>query len=543
MGLGGGFAVLGNDREDVGFVTIGYDNGVIANIHASWVDPFKVRQLVVVGTQERILFDDVNPSQPVTVVSRGVRGAGPRDVEPHAIREGADVVPVIAPSEPLKNQSIDFLDAIDSGREPVADRRDRVASGRGDGGGRRVHASRRHSGTGQPTVDPSTRMNMTLTTRTTPIPFVDLKAQYASIRDEVDAAIADVLGRANFILGDHVEAFEDEFSRYCGVAHGVGVDSGTSALELALRAVGVGPTDEVITVANTFIASALAISYVGATPVLVDMDPATYQIDVSAIERAITPRTKAIMPVHLYGHPADMTPIMDIAQAHGLVVVEDASQAHGARYRGERVGSFGDVSAFSLYPGKNLGAYGDAGIVVTNDSAVADRVRMDRNYGSRQKYIHESIGFNRRLDTLQAAVLRVKLARLDEWNAARRRHAAAYNERLSGVVTLPGQAADVEPVHHIYPVCVDGRDEVQRVLGEAGVASVIHYPIPIHLQQAYAGLGHGEGTFPETEDLARRELSLPMFPELEDAQIDRVCEVLVSAVASHRDLRGGDDLS
>jgi dTDP-4-amino-4,6-dideoxygalactose transaminase len=366
----------------------------------------------------------------------------------------------------------------------------------------------------------------------TRIPFVDLKAQYATIKDDVDAAIADVVSRANFILGDHVAAFEEEFARYCDCDHGVGVDSGTSALELALRAAGVGAGDEVITVANTFIATTLAISYVGATPVLVDMDPLTYQIDARAIESAITPRTRAILPVHLYGHPADMDPIMEIARRHGLVVVEDASQAHGARYRGRRVGSIGHVAAFSLYPGKNLGAYGDAGIVVTNDPELADRVRMDRNYGSREKYVHESIGFNRRLDTLQAAVLRVKLAHLDRWNEARRRHAAEYTERLGAVdgVVTPQVAPDVEPVFHIYPVRVPRRADVQGRLDQAGVSTVIHYPIPIHLQEAYRDLGYLEGAFPHTEALAREELSLPMFPELESGQIDRVCDGLSSAL-------------
>lgn len=376
---------------------------------------------------------------------------------------------------------------------------------------------------------------MTTTTTTTTIdliPFVDLRAQYAAIKDDVDEAIADVVGRVNFILGDHVDAFEEEFAAYCDCAHGVGVDSGTSALNLALRAVGVREGDEVITVANTFIATALAISYSGAKPVLVDMDPTTYQIDVGAVEWAITPRTRAILPVHLYGHPADMDPIMDLASRHGLAVVEDASQAHGARYRGRRVGSIGHAAAFSLYPGKNLGAYGDAGIVVTNDPDIADKVRMDRNYGSREKYVHESIGFNRRLDTLQAAVLRVKLTRLDEWNAARRRHAAAYTERLAevGGVVTPQQASDVESVFHVYPIRVRHRDEIQQSLAGVGVSTVIHYPIPIHLQQAYAGLGLGRGAFPHTEELAAQELSLPMFPELGSSQIHRVCDALTSAV-------------
>lgn len=361
------------------------------------------------------------------------------------------------------------------------------------------------------------------------VPFVDLSAQFASIRDDIEAAIAGVLERNDFILGDSVARFEEEMAAYCEAAHAVGVDSGTSALELALMALGVGSGDEVITVANTFIASALAISYVGATPVLVDIDPDTYQIDPSLIEAAITPRTKAIMPVHLYGHPADMDPINEIARSHGLKVVEDASQAHGARYKGRRVGALGDVSAFSLYPAKNLGAYGDAGVVVTDDLEIADQIRLLRNYGSKVKYRHELRGFNRRLDTLQAAVLRVKLRYLDAWNAARRNHGAKYDELLqehTDVVRLPATAEFAEPVFHLYVVQHEERDRLQEHLADRGISTVIHYPIPIHLQPAYADLGHDEGSFPLTERAATRILSLPMYAELQADDINYVCDAV-----------------
>jgi dTDP-4-amino-4,6-dideoxygalactose transaminase len=368
------------------------------------------------------------------------------------------------------------------------------------------------------------------------VPFVDLRAQFHSIRTEVETAINGVIERCDFILGDSVAEFEAEMAAYCEAAYGIGVDSGTSALELALMALDIGPGDEVITAANTFIATALAISYVGATPVLVDIDPDTYQIDPGLIEGAITPRTKAIMPVHLYGHPADMDPILDIAARHGLKVIEDASQAHGARYKGRRVGALGDIGAFSLYPAKNLGAYGDAGVLVTSDPALDEKLRLLRNYGSVQKYHHEIRGFNRRLDTMQAAVLRVKLAHLDGWNAARRSHADAYNKALEGLadsVRLPKTADYAEPVFHLYVVRHEDRDGLQDHLGMRGIGTVIHYPIPIHLQPAYADLGQSQGSFPVTEAFADGILSLPMYAELERSHIEYVCAA-INEFADHR---------
>ena len=365
------------------------------------------------------------------------------------------------------------------------------------------------------------------------VPFVDLGAQYASLRPEVDEAIAAVLGNTGFILGSEVARFEEAFAACCEAEHAVGVDSGTSALELALRAYEIGPGDEVITVANTFVATALAISYVGARPVLVDTDPDTYTIDVGAIEAAITPRTRAILPVHLYGQPADMDPILEIARRHGLVVIEDACQAHGARYKGRRVGSLGDAAAFSFYPAKNLGAYGDGGMVVTRDAAAAEAVRILRNYGQKAKYVHLLKGFNRRLDTLQAAVLNVKLGHLDAWNEARRAHARAYDERLRDLpLVAPQVPAYAEPVYHLYVVRVNNRDAVQRRLAERGISTGIHYPVAIHEQPAYRDLGHSAGAFPVTEAYAGQILSLPMYAELTDAQIDRVVAALAESLAA-----------
>jgi dTDP-4-amino-4,6-dideoxygalactose transaminase len=364
-----------------------------------------------------------------------------------------------------------------------------------------------------------------MNTRESQVPFVDLAAQYRAIEGEISEAVSKVLREGDFILGREVSLFEEEFAAFCEAKWAVGVDSGTSALELALRAYEIGPGDEVITAANTFIASALAISHAGATPVLVDVDADTYTIDVAAIEKAITPRTKAIIPIHLYGHPADMDPILQLAQRHGLVVIEDACQAHGARYKGKRTGSLGHAAAFSFYPGKNLGAYGDGGAVVTSDAAVAKRLGMLRNYGQKEKYQHMFRGFNRRLDTLQAAVLRTKLKRLDEWNEARRQHAKSYSRLLaqSGFV-VPRASAVCESVWHLYVIRIDQRDALKEHLATRGISAGIHYPIPIHLQPAYRDLGHQPGDFPVTEEYSRQILSLPMYAELTPDILRRVAE-------------------
>jgi dTDP-4-amino-4,6-dideoxygalactose transaminase len=354
------------------------------------------------------------------------------------------------------------------------------------------------------------------------VPFIDLKPQFHAIQSELIPAMQAVMEQTNFILGAPVADFEKAFARYCECEHAVGVASGLDAIKLALRALDIGPGDEVITAANTFIATALGISAVGATPVLVDIDPETYNLDPALLEAAITPRTKAIMPVHLYGQPADMDPILAIAQKRGLAVIEDASQAHGARYKGRRVGSMSDIAAFSLYPGKNLGAYGDGGIATTQNRAWAERIALLRNYGSLVKYHHLEQGENSRLDTLQAVVCRIKLNHLDEWNRKRRAHAARYTEQLQGIEELitPKERGDVEHVYHLYVIRTPRRDELADYLKEAGITTIIHYPIPIHLQPAYANRGWKKGQFPHTEAAANEILSLPMFPEMADDQID-----------------------
>lgn len=351
------------------------------------------------------------------------------------------------------------------------------------------------------------------------IPLVDLKAQYRSIQGEIDAAIRRVVESAAFILGPEVNAFEEAFASYCEANYAVGVDSGTAALFLALKACGIGPGDEVITTPFTFISTAEVISQTGARPVFVDIDPATYNLSPERIEAAITPYTRAIIPVHLYGQPAEMDEIRAIAQAHRLWVIEDAAQAHGARYKGRRVGSLGDIACFSFYPSKNLGAYGDAGAVVTNNAELAARVRSLRDHGRSSKYLHEELGWGLRLDALQAAILRAKLPHLDAWNAARRERASRYAELLAGsAVVTPTALPYVEHVYHCYVVRTPHRDDVVKALQARGIGVGIHYPIPLHLQPAYKSLGYANGAFPISEQYSREVLSLPMYPELTEQQ-------------------------
>lgn len=358
------------------------------------------------------------------------------------------------------------------------------------------------------------------------IPFVDLAWLHESLADDMDRAIKGVLERSDFILGPAVEQFEHAFAAYCEVEYAVGVDSGYSALELALRAYGIGPGAEVITAANTFVATVGAIEACGATPVLVDIDPETSNIDPALAAAAVTSATQAIIPVHLYGRPAPMREIRALADRHGLVIIEDACQAHGARYEGRRTGGLGDAAAFSFYPAKNLGALGDGGAVVTNDPAVAERVRMLRNLGSTVKYQHDIKGFNHRLDTIHAAVLAVKLPLLDQHNALREEAASIYAKLLDGsAVKLPAPAGPGEHVYHLFVVEFAQRDELQAHLGAHGIGTGIHYPVPIHLQPAYGALG-APGRFPVTETVANRILSLPMFPGITREAVERTAETV-----------------
>jgi dTDP-4-amino-4,6-dideoxygalactose transaminase len=355
------------------------------------------------------------------------------------------------------------------------------------------------------------------------IPFVDLHAQYQSIKPEINAAVASVLESGRFVLGPEVVGFEEEFAAYCQARHAIGVNSGTSALHLALLAAGIGPGDEVITTPFTFVATVAAIRYTGARPVFVDIDPRSYTIDVRQIEGAITERTKAILPVHLYGQPADMDALLDIARQHDLVVIEDAAQAHGAVYKSRRVGSIGDLGCFSFYPGKNLGAYGEGGMVVTNNARYAQAVQLLRDWGAEHKYCHTMQGYNYRLEALQAAILRVKLRYLEEWTASRRSHAARYDELLADSdVQTPAVMPYAQHVYHVYAIRTAHRNSLQQTLQDRGIQTGIHYPIPVHLQPAHADLGYRAGSFPHAEQAADEVLSLPMFAELTATQIEQV---------------------
>ncbi len=359
------------------------------------------------------------------------------------------------------------------------------------------------------------------------IPFVDLKGQYDGIKKEIDEAIAEVISKSAFIGGQHVKAFEEDFAKFCGAKYCIGVGNGTDALFIALKALSIGAGDEVITAANSFIASSEAITLTGARVVFADINPGTYNIDVEKLEEKITPRTKAIIPVHLYGQPADMDPILEIANRHRLKVVEDAAQAHGAVYKGRKAGSLGDAACFSFYPGKNLGAYGDAGAIVTSDEDLAKKARMFANHGRMEKYNHEIEGVNSRLDGLQAAVLGVKLRHLPEWTEMRRRNAYLYNEHLAGSgFATPAEIDDVKAVYHLYVIRTENgrRKGLQDHLKSKGISSGIHYPIALPSLQAYAYLKHSERDFPEAVRASQEILSLPMFPELQEKQIEYISD-------------------
>ena len=362
------------------------------------------------------------------------------------------------------------------------------------------------------------------------VPFLDLKAPYGELREELDAACRRVMESGWFILGEELEAFETEFAAYCGARHCVGVGNGLDALHLVLRALKIGEGDEVIVPANTYIATWLAVSHAGATPIPVEPDPQTFNLDPARIEDAITPRTRAVMPVHLYGQPADMDAVREIAARYGLRVIEDAAQAQGARYKGARAGALGDAAGFSFYPGKNLGALGDGGAVVTDDAALADRVRLLRNYGSRAKYYNEERGYNSRLDELQAALLRVKLARLDEWNERRKSVARRYMQALRDApgVTLSQVAEHADPVWHLFVIRHPRRGALQERLAAAGVGSLIHYPLPPHLQDAYTDLGYVPGQLPISERLGREVLSIPIGPHITAEEVDYVISAITS---------------
>ena len=388
-----------------------------------------------------------------------------------------------------------------------------------------------------PITTETTKNTKQLSKRSSQVPFLDLRAAYEELKAELDEAVSRVLGSGYYLLGKEVEAFEEEFAEFLHVKYCVGVGNGLDALQLALRALGVGQGDEVLVPSNTYIATWLAVSYAGAVPVPVEPDERTYNIDPEKLEAAITDRTKAIIPVHLYGQPADMDPILEVARKHNLWVLDDAAQAHGARYKGRRVGGLGNIAGWSFYPGKNLGAFGDGGAVTTNDGELADRVRVLRNYGSRTKYFNEVRGFNSRLDEIQAAVLRVKLKHLDEWNGRRRHIAELYLRDLERCdLILPYVPEWADPVYHLFVVRSGQRDALQQYLKTQGIGTLIHYPVPPHLQQAYCEIGLAAGTLPISERIHRQVVSLPIGPHVTEAQVETVtravCEFCQGSLSS-----------
>ncbi len=557
-----GSRILHRHLEDVGFVSLAYPRNVLGHVHVSWTDPHKVREIVVVGSKARAVFNDLEPVEPVRVFHKGVVALDPVDMTAGGpqlvLRDGDIQSPQVAMEEPLRRQVAHFADCVLDGSPPLTGGREganvvRVmeaidSSVASRGTSVEIQQGLWRPGGGGDAVARTAEPNC--------VQFVDLRAELRDLGAEVTEAIDRTLWRANFVLGDEVAAFEEEFASFCDARHGVGVDSGTSALELILRALHVGPGDEVITAANSFIATAFAVSHVGATPVFVDVDPDTRTIRADAVAAAITERTRAVVPVHLYGQPADVDPIIKLGAQHGFAVVEDACQAHGARYRQRWVGSLGTAAAFSFYPSKNLGALGDGGMVVTSDDGLAAEVRRLRNYGEEAKNVSPVLGFNRRLDELQAAVLRVKLRHLDARNAARAEHARNYLRLLDSAegVIPPRVAANVEPVWHLFVVDLPHsdpgtlasdsakepasgrlrpfRDEVRRRLAEQGVETGVHYPIPIPFQPVYRYLGYRAGAFPIAEECAARVLSLPMHPALDSKSQQRVVEGLYMAMYS-----------
>lgn len=361
-------------------------------------------------------------------------------------------------------------------------------------------------------------------------PFIDLKAQYNNIKEEILSCINDILESSHYILGENVKAFEEEVKNYLGVKEAIGVASGTDALHLALKALNIGKGDEVITTPFTFFATVEVILYAGAKPVFVDIEEQTYNIDPEKIEEKITPHTKAIIPVHIFGAPADMIKISKIASLYGLKIIEDAAQAFGAEINGKKIGSFGDLACFSFYPSKNLGAFGDGGMVVTNDAELAEKIRILRNHGSKGRYLHETVGFNSRLDEIQAGILRIKLKHLDEYNSLRRKKAAVYSNFLNGRVVTPVEKERTYHVYHLYSIRSKEREKIQKTLAEHGIPSVVYYPVPLHLQKALSFLGYKEGEFPVAEKVSKEILSLPIYPELQEDEIFRISQIILKCL-------------
>jgi len=523
---------LGSKHVDTAWIHMIFEQEVVAQLHVSWIDPHKVRDIVAVGEKERITVDDMNPRGMVSIFEGGV-AIPPDGLTTNGLqyRDGDILIPKINAGEPLSDQFQQFIRSVHDPTSPnpslgdfgcqVVEVLEAAEKSAARGGVPINIGAAALPAAGFPEV---TLMPSMVDESQGPIPLVDIKAGYWRRKAEIDKSIAEVLSSGAFIEGPQLKQFEEAFGKFVGVKHCVGVNSGTDALYLAYKHLGVGPGDEIITQANTFIATCLGATTLGATIKLVDCVAGTYQMDVSKLEAAITDKTKLIVPVHLYGLAADMDAVLRVAKARGIPVVEDASQAHGVSYKGRPVGSIGDAGCFSFYPGKNLGAFGDGGALCTNDDTLAARARAWRAWGAQKKYHHTEKGGNSRLDTVQAAILLQKLETLQEGNASRRCVAQFYDKHLQGVgdLELPRAPADCEPVWHLYVIATSHRDGLLKYLNDRGIGAGIHYPIPIHKQEAYKELS--SNVCPVTELYANRILSLPIFPELTEVQRQRVVQ-------------------
>ncbi len=510
-----------NGIENIAYLTMRYDNGIIAHVNASWVSPVKIRQILIAGDKKMIVYDDNEPTEKIKVYETGytVRTDEEKKRLYMDYRSGDIHIPKIESKEPLRLMVEDFVQAVTTGSTPVSN------AAFGLQVVRILDAADRSIQKGGAEVQlisiPNTHMES--------VPFFDLKRQYAQLKPEIAPAIESVLEATAFSGGPFADKFDKEFSAYCGTAYSRGLNSGTSALHLALLALGIQPGDEVIVPAHTFIASAWGISYVGATPVFVDSLADTWEIDPAAVERAITSKTKAIIVVHLYGVPADLGALQKIASARNIQIIEDCAQAHGALYQGKKVGSIGAAGCFSFYPSKNLGAYGEAGAVTTNTEEVARRVEILRSHGAEVRYVHQTIGYNMRMDGIQGAVLSAKLPHLDSWNARKASIVAKYRKGIiNPKVTLQAITAGATPAYHLFVVTTPNRQKFIDHLTSQGITTALHYPIPCHLQQAYAYLGYKKGDLPNAEHIAEHCVSLPLFPELTDHEVDRVIDAVNS---------------
>lgn len=507
------------ERDDISCLNLRYVMPkILATLYVNWEHPIKERMFIIGGTKKAIKFDDISLSEKIKIFDKGVDYQSLSGEFGEAIaltRDGNIILPIIKFTQPLEEELKHFIKCIRGEEKCISDCYEGLQTIKV------LEAAEESKKRGGIEVE----IKNILEEYRKEIKFNDLSRIHNQIREEINTAVGKIIDEDSYILGDKVKEFENNFANFHGVKYGIGLDSGTSALELSLKAFGIGQGDEVIVPVNTFIATASAVVFAGAKPVLVDCGE-DYNIDINKIENKITERTKAIIPVHLYGQPADMKKILEIARKYNIKVIEDACQAHGAEYNGKKIGSFGDAAAFSFYPGKNLGGMGDGGMILTNDFEITEKIKMLRNYGQSKKYQHDFFGYNRRLDALQAAILDVKLKYLKEWNEQRREIAFKYNELLKNIqnIILPNEKIGNRHVYHLFVIRAQNREKLMEFLKERGIDTGLHYPIPIHLQKSYFYLGYKQGDFPNAEKYAKEILSLPMFPGMTNEEVGYVCE-------------------